>query len=77
MSLESTLARADARTADDAWKQHRRQCATCSPAARRRRWDELCARGTELRTAQAQAADVLKQQLALDRQSDPRGLKLF
>ena len=49
MSFQTTLARAAARDADDAWRAHRFFCPACAAATRRRRPGELCAEGAEAR----------------------------
>jgi hypothetical protein len=45
MSLQTTLARASLRDAETAWKRHRAACASCTAAARARKWTHLCDTG--------------------------------
>lgn len=67
MSYETTMARAEARNADEVWQRHRKGCSRCEPAARKRRYGELCAEGggmlalrNELRDKAAREAELNK-----------------
>ena len=71
MSMQTSLARASARAAEDDWRDHKRACATCQPAARRRAWADLCPDGSRIRRAMYQAMTHLEQQRKLDRQPVP------
>jgi hypothetical protein len=68
MSRETTLAAADVRHQETAWKSHRQHCPRCSGAARSRQWDGLCASGTEIRHAIGRARQDLADSRELDRQ---------
>ena len=71
MSMQTSLARASARAAEDDWRDHKRACATCQPAARRRAWADLCPDGSRIRADLGHARADLEQQRELDRQPVP------
>jgi hypothetical protein len=56
VSLQTTLARAEARHWGDQWRDHRLHCPPCSAAVAKRRWGDLCSAGAEVRE-QRRAAD--------------------
>jgi hypothetical protein len=66
-SLQTTLARA----AEDAWKQHRRQCAQCSLATDRKRPGERCPTGRKLYGDMGAARRRLEQERAADAAPNP------
>jgi len=69
MSLETILARGEARDADRAYQQHRKACHVCQPAARKRQWDRLCADGRELRDAKLATAIAADMEARLDKEA--------
>jgi hypothetical protein len=71
MSLETTMARAEANTLEQAWKGHKRHCPQCSVAAGRRDWDALCPDGAHLRAGHLEARRNLAENRRLDRQPAP------
>jgi hypothetical protein len=77
VSLELTLARGAARAGNEKWQRHRKTCATCQPAARRRKYGKLCSEGKQL-WADKQAAEAAERvEAELDRQPDPNQGELF
>lgn len=60
MSLQTTMARAEVRARETAWKTHRAGCPACIRAARARDWAGLCSDGLiahdELRAARGELA---------------------
>ena len=77
MSRETTLAAAEVRHQETAWKSHRQHCPRCSRAARSRQWDGLCASGAEIRAAIGRAREGLKHSRELDKQPVPGQEALF
>jgi hypothetical protein len=71
MSRETTEAAAHARASAADWAAHKRQCPTCSLAARRRRWPELCATGARLRDTFTHDAAGLAANRAADKLPGP------
>ena len=77
MSFQTTLARAAARDADDAWRAHRFFCPACAAAARRRRSGELCAEGAEARQLRDDLRADARREAWLDAQPPPGQGALF
>lgn len=71
MSLETTLARAEAEQAAHNWLGHRKHCPACDEAVARRRWDQLCRQGTGLHVIKRTADAELKRKRELDKQPAP------
>jgi len=67
MSLQTTLARGAARAAAENWRSHRNFCIHCGTATRRRRWDDLCPDGSELRAQMAETEAALQRERDLDK----------
>lgn len=70
-SYQTTLARAAAAAAEDAWKRHKMFCPTCDSAARARRLACACAQGTGLLAERAEARARLAAEREADRQPAP------
>ena len=77
MSRETTEARFAANAADQAWREHKRDCPRCMAAVRGRQWDQLCAGGGELRTEQTRTARELAENRKLDKLPSPDQEALF
>jgi hypothetical protein len=63
MSLATTIAQAAARSAELAWREHRRICAQCYSARAARRPGRRCADGQQM------AADAARARAAADREA--------
>jgi len=77
MSYETTMARAIARDANEAWQRHRKWCRTCQPAARRRRYAELCPEGAGMRDIRDDLRKKAESEAALDKLPPPDQEALF
>jgi len=77
MSLETTLARAEANAREQAWKAHKRECPQCSIAAGRRQWAALCPAGACARDAHQEAQGELAESRRLDKLPSPDQEALF
>lgn len=66
MSIELTLARAEARIADDTWKAHQMHCPRCGEAVRDRKLAALCSAGRELHSALRTARAAVARERQLD-----------
>jgi hypothetical protein len=79
VSIETTVARAVAREAEQAWRHHLGYCSRCAVAVRKRDMLPLggCPDGRELYGERADANLELRRQRALDRQPAPDQLSLF
>jgi hypothetical protein len=77
MSLETTMARAAERGADEDWQRHRKMCAHCEPAARKRQWKLLCAAGAELKSGRDELRAEALRQAELDKAPNPDQAPLF
>ena len=71
MSLQTTLAMAEAAACEQEWAAHKRHCARCAHRARIREWQWLCPEGTKIRDAHVTAQAVLAENRRLDRQPSP------
>ena len=71
MSLETTLARAEANAREQAWKAHKRECPRCSAAAGARKWDELCPAGLACHDCLVIARRELAENRKLDKMPSP------
>jgi hypothetical protein len=77
MSFQTTMARAAARDADEVYQRHRKFCVLCQPAARRRRWDQLCAEGAGMRQLKLDLQKAAEHGAWLDKQPSPDQAALF
>ena len=77
MSLQATLARAEAEAAAERWLAHKRHCARCAYRARIRDWGWLCLDGARLREASTAAARDLAEARRLDKLPPPGQAALF
>ena len=77
MSIETTLARADARAAEDRWQAHRWDCPVCVTGQRRRKPAEMCDQGSDLYRDRDATARELERQRELDKQPIPGQGALF
>jgi hypothetical protein len=77
MSMETTLARIEARKAEEDWADHKLGCAPCANALRRRQPGWMCAGGAGLYRAERTAAAELARQRELDKQPTPGQGALF
>ena len=77
MSLETTMARAEARHQETQWKLHIKDCPRCTRAARGRQWHDLCGFGRPIRDAKTAADRELKTSRELDKQPAPDQEALF
>jgi len=77
MSVETTLARADAALADTRWRAHCRDCPQCVTAHRARKPDQMCVAGAGLRRAHRDADAELERQRELDLRPIPGQQALF
>lgn len=77
MSIETTLARADARAAEDRWQAHRRDCPVCVTAQRKRKPAVMCGQGSGLYRDRGATARELERQRELDKQPIPGQGALF
>ena len=68
MSIETTLARAQAMHAGTCWYDHRRDCPQCVTAQRARKPYRLCTAGAPLYAAHRQAEADLTRHIKLDKQ---------
>jgi hypothetical protein len=77
VSMETTLARAEAQAAERDWRNHRLWCSRCSAEARSRHWDQLCNAGA-FKFADHQAAQrALAKNRRLDKLPSPDQAPLF
>jgi hypothetical protein len=67
MTLQTTLARAEARHWDDQWRDHRLHCPPCSAAVAKRRRNDLCPAGAEVREQRRLASRALAANRRLDK----------
>jgi hypothetical protein len=77
MSLDTTLAAAASRAAQEKWDDHQHHCPTCSRAMNRRRVEDLCPTGLRRRLERNQAATEYSRQRELDKQPAPNQEPLF
>jgi hypothetical protein len=77
VSMETTLARAEARAAQRDWRNHRLWCPECGTAARSRRWAALCNTGQEVYEAHREARHLLAESRRLDKFPSPDQAPLF
>jgi hypothetical protein len=77
MSMETTLARIEARKAEEDWQDHRLGCAPCVNAVRRRQLGWMCRAGSAIYRARNAAAKELVRQRELDKQPSPGQEALF
>jgi hypothetical protein len=77
MSLETTLARAEADAAAEDWRLHKRHCPRCAHRARIREWQWLCPEGMKTRDANVAAMARLAEERRLDRLPSPDQERLF
>jgi hypothetical protein len=77
MSIQTTIARAEVRAQETAWKEHKRGCPACCSAARRRHITEGCAEGQAIHAARAEARKALDREREADRQPIPGEVGLF
>ncbi len=77
MSYETTMARAIARDADEVWQHHRKLCRICQPAARRRRYGELCPDGKGVRQVRDDLRKQAEHEAELDKLPNPLQGALF
>lgn len=75
VSIQTAEARARAREAEAAWRQHFHTCVPCAQWVKRRPQAEGCRTGKDLRAADFQAKAALERERELDRQ--PWGPRLF
>jgi len=75
-SIETTLARYEARAADEAWSRHRVNCPQCARAGQRG-GPVPCEAGLPILQAKLDAAAELKRNRDLDRQPNPDQEPLF
>ena len=77
MSMEMTLARAEATAREQDWTLHKRHCPRCAHRARVREWQWLCPDGMKIRTAHVTAQARLAAERKLDRMPSPDQGALF
>lgn len=68
VSIQTTLARAEARGAEEGWAAHKFGCARCSEAQHTRHMDQACPDGWKLYRHRRDALAGLARQRELDRQ---------
>ena len=71
MSLQTTLARAEADAADGIWQRHRKTCHVCGPVARKRQYDQLCPDGKAALQDRNDLRDAAEREALLDKQPMP------
>ena len=77
MSLQTTLARAEALECERRWRDHKANCPVCTRAVRSRRWAEMCGEGGRLRRDWKETVVILAHERKLDRQPAPGQTTLF
>ena len=77
MSLQTTLARAEARHQQTQWKLHLQGCPRCYRAMRGRAWADLCKFGTPIRNDKIAAERELAHRRELDKLPSPDQETLF
>ena len=70
MSLQTTMARASARIAEQRWQEHRKTCSRCRPR-------QPCADGREALQQRDESRAEAKRQAELDAAPDPNQGTLF
>jgi hypothetical protein len=77
MSLQLTLARAEARAADLAWRDHVAHCPPCDRVKARMKGAQCCTRGEILRGFKRHADAVLREERRLEKGSWPGQEAMF
>jgi hypothetical protein len=77
MSIETTLANAEARAAEGRWKWHKQGCPQCSTAQRARKPTQMCPAGGGLYSERTAALGELIRQRELDKAPIPGQEMLF
>jgi len=77
VSLETTLAKASARAAQEKWNDHRKHCALCGNAGRNPKPGQVCPAGDRLLQDVRVTAAEVRWQMELDKFPDPNQGSLF